>query len=247
MSENRLPDYLDHIQQAATDARSFVEGMAKDDFLADKRTQQAVIMSLIVIGEAATKVMDGYVEFTQAHADVPWRSMRNMRNRMAHGYFDINLDVVWETVQEWLPALLQQLPAVRQDANDEDRNDNCERSPMTVESRIFSVAEYVQPSEGEPIRSVVLETRDSIIVVWHVHPGQEIAAHIHPHGQDTWTVLSGMADYFQGNGIVRALREGEIAVARPGQVHGARNTGTEPFVLVSVVASANAGFVLAER
>jgi TetR/AcrR family transcriptional repressor of nem operon len=61
MSENRLPDYLDHIQQAATDARSFVEGMAKDDFLADKRTQQAVIMSLIVIGEAATKVMDGYV------------------------------------------------------------------------------------------------------------------------------------------------------------------------------------------
>ncbi|WP_253192373.1 cupin domain-containing protein, partial [Klebsiella pneumoniae] len=54
------------------------------------------------------------------------------------------------------------------------------------------------------------------------HPGQEIAAHIHPHGQDTWTVLSGMADYFQGNGIVRALREGEIAVARPGQVHGAR-------------------------
>lgn len=95
MSENRLPDYLDHIQQAATDARSFVEGMAKDDFLADKRTQQAVIMSLIVIGEAATKVMDGYVEFTQAHADVPWRSMRNMRNRMAHGYFDINLDVVY--------------------------------------------------------------------------------------------------------------------------------------------------------
>ncbi|UGT33538.1 DUF86 domain-containing protein (plasmid) [Salmonella enterica] len=119
--------HLDHIQQAATDARSFVEGMAKDDFLADKRTQQAVIMSLIVIGEAATKVMDGYVEFTQAHADVPWRSMRNMRNRMAHGYFDINLDVVWETVQEWLPALLQQLPAVRQDADDEDRNDNCER------------------------------------------------------------------------------------------------------------------------
>ncbi|MDM7098942.1 hypothetical protein QUG67_22885, partial [Enterobacter hormaechei] len=42
---------------------------------------------------------------------------------------------------------------------------------------LFSVAEYVQPSEGEPIRSVVLETRDSIIVVWHVHPGQEIAAH----------------------------------------------------------------------
>ena len=122
MSGNRLPDYLDHIQQAATDARSFVEGMAKANFLADRRTQQAVIMSLIVIGEAATKVMDGYAEFTQAHSEVPWRSMRNMRNRMAHGYFDINLDVVWETVEEWLPTLLKQLPAMRQDADNENRD-----------------------------------------------------------------------------------------------------------------------------
>lgn len=119
MSENRLPDYIDHIQQAGADALSFVRGLAKDDFLADKRTQQAVIMSLIIIGEAATKVMDGYAEFAQSHAEVPWRSMRNMRNRMAHGYFDINLDVVWETIQEWLPELLKQLPAVRQDADQE--------------------------------------------------------------------------------------------------------------------------------
>ena len=81
-------------------------------------------MSFIIIGEAATKVMDGYAKFTQAHPEVPWRSMRNMRNRMAHGYFDINLDVVWETVQEWLPALLRQLPAVRLGADDEDRNDS---------------------------------------------------------------------------------------------------------------------------
>ena len=49
--------------------------------------------------------------------------MRGMRNRMAHGYFDINLDVVWETAQEWLPELLKQLPAVRQDADDENCND----------------------------------------------------------------------------------------------------------------------------
>ena len=123
MNESRLSDYIDHIQQAAADARGFVEGVSKDDFLTDKRTQQAVTMSLIIIGEAATKVMDGYAEFTQAHAEVPWRSMRTMRNRMAHGYFDINLDVVWETVQEWLPELLKQLPAVRQGAADKVRND----------------------------------------------------------------------------------------------------------------------------
>lgn len=124
MNENRLPDYLDHIQQAAIDARSFVEGLAKEEFLADKRTQQAVIMSLIIIGEAATKIMDGYTVFTQAHSEVPWRSMRNMRNRMAHGYFDINLDIVWNTIQEWLPELLKQLSDVFQNA-DQARDESC--------------------------------------------------------------------------------------------------------------------------
>lgn len=116
---NRLPDYLEHMQQAATDACSFVEGLAKEDFLEDKRTQQAVIMSLIIIGEAVTKVMDRYAEFTRANDQVPWRSMRGMRNRIAHGYFEINLDVVWDTVQSALPELLKQLAAVRQDANDQ--------------------------------------------------------------------------------------------------------------------------------
>ena len=122
MNRNRLPDYVDHIEQAAADVCSFVQGLAKDDFLADKRTQQAVIMSLMIIGEAATKAMEGYAAFTQAHPEVPWRNMRGMRNRMAHGYFDIDLHVVWETTQEWVPELLKQLPAVRQDAENEDLN-----------------------------------------------------------------------------------------------------------------------------
>ena len=109
MSENRLPDYLQHMRQAAADAIGFVEGFSEQDFLADKRTQQAVIMSLIVVGEAATKVMDGYPEFANAHPQVPWRHMRGMRNRMAHGYFDIDLKVVWETVQTALPSLAHAL------------------------------------------------------------------------------------------------------------------------------------------
>jgi uncharacterized protein with HEPN domain len=118
MSGNRLLDYLDHMEQAATDACSFVDGLDKEDFLADKRTQQAVIMSLIIIGEAATKVIEGYDGFALSHPGVPWRSMRGMRNRIAHGYFDINLEVVWDTVQIALPDLLKQLAAIRQDAED---------------------------------------------------------------------------------------------------------------------------------
>lgn len=111
MSESRLADYLEHVRQAAADACAFVEGMSKDDFFADKRTQNAVVMSLVIIGEAATKIMDSHPDFVGHHAQVPWRSMRGMRNRIAHGYFDINLDVVWETVQSALPKLLRDLPA----------------------------------------------------------------------------------------------------------------------------------------
>lgn len=119
MNENRLPDYLNHMLEAATDACGFVEGLAKEDFLEDKRTQRAVIMSLIIIGEAATKVMDVYADFAQANAQVPWRSMRGMRNRIAHGYFDINLEVVWATVQTALPEMLQQLEAIIENLGDE--------------------------------------------------------------------------------------------------------------------------------
>ena len=113
MSSNRLADYMDHMRQAALDACSFTEGLNKKDFLDDKRTQQAVIMSLIIIGEASTKIMDRYPSFVEQHPEIPWRNMRGMRNRIAHGYFEINLDVVWDTVSTALPGLLADLTAIR--------------------------------------------------------------------------------------------------------------------------------------
>ncbi|MFM9970723.1 MAG: DUF86 domain-containing protein [Burkholderiales bacterium] len=111
MSANPVADLLGHIRQAAVDARSYVEGLSKNDFLADKRTQQATVMNLVIIGEAASKFMDYHAEFVQRHPEVPWRAMRGMRNRIAHGYFDIDIDVVWNTVQQDLQPLLEKLPA----------------------------------------------------------------------------------------------------------------------------------------
>jgi uncharacterized protein with HEPN domain len=62
MTANRLADYLEHMRQAASDACGFVEGLSRAEFLADKRTQQAVlVMSLIIIGEASTKIMDQFL------------------------------------------------------------------------------------------------------------------------------------------------------------------------------------------
>jgi uncharacterized protein with HEPN domain len=71
MTVNRLSDYLDHMRQAAGDALVFVEGLSKDEFFDDKCTQQAVIMSLIIIGEAAPKIMDGYADFADENSQVP--------------------------------------------------------------------------------------------------------------------------------------------------------------------------------
>ena len=112
MTVNRLADDLDPMRQVIADAQSFTEGMTQADFEQDKRTQQAVVMSLIVLGEAATKVMDQHPAFAAEHSHIPWRSMRGMRNRIAHGYFDINLEVVWGTVQTALPTLKAQLDAL---------------------------------------------------------------------------------------------------------------------------------------
>lgn len=112
MTAHRAADYLVHMLEAARQACLYVEGLEKADFLEDKRTQQAVILNLVILGEAVTKLFNQDEAFAVRHPQVPWRSMKGMRNRLAHGHFDINLDVVWDTVQTALPGLLAQLPAL---------------------------------------------------------------------------------------------------------------------------------------
>ncbi len=109
MTDTRPQDLIAHIKQAALDAQIFVNGIDREQFEVDKKSQQAVIYSLLIVGEAATKIMDRYPDFASANPHIPWRSMRGMRNRFAHGYFDINLSVVWDTVQNAVPDLLMQI------------------------------------------------------------------------------------------------------------------------------------------
>jgi uncharacterized protein with HEPN domain len=106
---SRVSDYLAHMVEATRLASTYVEGMVKAEFLADRRTQQAVILNLITIGEAAARMVNEYPEFAAAYPEDPWAQMRGMRNRMAHGYFDINLDTVWETMQTSLPDFEEKL------------------------------------------------------------------------------------------------------------------------------------------
>lgn len=110
-------------------------------------------------------------------------------------------------------------------------------------SRRFSSAEFLQPSEGEPIRSVVTASKEAVVVAWHLQPGQEVAAHRHPSGQDTWTVLAGSGSYYLDQaGTTLAIAAGDIVVAPAGSVHGVFNGGDQPLIFISVVSPAEAGY-----
>jgi quercetin dioxygenase-like cupin family protein len=110
-------------------------------------------------------------------------------------------------------------------------------------TRIFSSSEFFQPTDGEPIRSVVTESQEAVVVAWYIKPGQEIPAHIHPHGQDTWTILSGQGEYYLDKvGTRKPIAAGDVVVAYPESVHGVFNNGDQPLILISVVSPSNAGY-----
>jgi quercetin dioxygenase-like cupin family protein len=109
--------------------------------------------------------------------------------------------------------------------------------------RVFTVADHLQPRDGEPIRSLVHETDDAAIVAWTVKPGQRISAHVHPNGQDTWIVIQGEGEYqVDASGSTVRLEAGDIAVAPVGAVHGVLIIGSVALVFVSVVSPALSGF-----
>lgn len=113
MKPKRRADYLAHMVDAVQTALSYVDGMDLAGFLADRRTQQAVLHNILVLGEAATQLGQAAPDWVAACPDIPWAGLRGMRNRIAHGYFDIDLGVVWTTVHDAMPALLPQLMAAQ--------------------------------------------------------------------------------------------------------------------------------------
>ncbi|MBD2105188.1 cupin domain-containing protein [Leptolyngbya sp. FACHB-261] len=112
-------------------------------------------------------------------------------------------------------------------------------------TRIFNSSAFLQPTDEEPIRSVVTESKDAVVVAWYIKPGQAISAHIHPSGQDTWTVLAGKGEYYLDQaGTTKPIIAGDVVVAPTGCVHGVFNNSNEPLVFISVVSPADAGYQL---
>lgn len=110
--QQRKHDYLTHIIQAASEAISFVETMSFEAFLQSARTQKAVLMNLVIIGEAATKLVEKYPEILEEFPNTEWIGMKGMRNRLVHAYFGVDNEIVWETVKSNLPHLIEEIEAV---------------------------------------------------------------------------------------------------------------------------------------
>ncbi len=87
----------------------YTDGVTFDVFVADRRTRDAVIRNLMTMGESVRWIPDAILD---AHPDVPWRTMRGVRNVVVHEYFGVDEAILWETVRGDLPPLTAKLEAV---------------------------------------------------------------------------------------------------------------------------------------
>ena len=100
---------LKHMLDAAKAASEFAAGRKREDLANDRQFVFALVRAVEVIGEAASNVSD---EFRARYAQLPWRDIVGMRNRLIHAYFDINLDILWSTVQQDIPSLITAIQAI---------------------------------------------------------------------------------------------------------------------------------------
>lgn len=89
----RVPDYLEHIVEAIERIYRYIEDIDEAAFLQDEKTQDAVIRNFEIIGEAARNIERYHNEFAGRHSQVPWTLMYTLRNRIAHGYFQVDFEL----------------------------------------------------------------------------------------------------------------------------------------------------------
>lgn len=112
LDQDRLADYLSHILQAIDRIFSYTEDSDELTFLNSPLIQDAVIRNLEIIGEASHNIEKRYPSFADSHPELPLAFAYQMRNAVAHGYFKVDLEIVWKTIQRDLPELHAQVSKV---------------------------------------------------------------------------------------------------------------------------------------
>lgn len=105
--QQRLKDYLAHIIEATQRIYYYTEDIDEVGFLNNELVQDAVIRNIQVIGEASNNINKYYQDFAKLHPELPLVFAYEMRNAVAHGYFKVDLEIVWKTIKSDLPVLKQ--------------------------------------------------------------------------------------------------------------------------------------------
>jgi uncharacterized protein with HEPN domain len=100
---------LRHMLDAANESHFFIKEKTRDDLDTDRKLVLALVKSIEIIGEAASKISE---ECREDISEIPWADIIGMRNRLIHAYFDINLDILWKTVIVDLPPLIADLERI---------------------------------------------------------------------------------------------------------------------------------------
>ncbi len=108
-----LSDYPGHILEAIERIDRYTADPDRVEFESTGQIQDAVIRNFEVLGEAARNIERRYPEFVREHANVPWVSAYEMHNALAHGYFKVDLGVVWDTIQTDLPGFAKRVKELR--------------------------------------------------------------------------------------------------------------------------------------
>lgn len=106
-SPRRLPDYLGHISEAIERIQRYTDAIDESAFLNSEIIQDAVIRNFEVIGEACGNIARSHADFVAAHPELPVSVAYDMRNALSHGYFKVDLPIVWKTIQTDLRPLHQ--------------------------------------------------------------------------------------------------------------------------------------------
>jgi uncharacterized protein with HEPN domain len=95
-------EFLQDILDAIDDVEGFIKGMEFDEFSGDKKTIYAVMKALEIVGEATKNLPD---TLKNEYPDVPWKFMAGIRDKVVHGYFVVDLPIIWSTAKKDLPSL----------------------------------------------------------------------------------------------------------------------------------------------
>lgn len=101
--------YLKDILGAIESIERFIAGMDLESFQTDDKTTSAVVRKLEIIGEAVKQILD---EIRQKHANIPWKEMAGMRDKLIHFYFGVDYHLVWKAITERLPQVKQEIQKV---------------------------------------------------------------------------------------------------------------------------------------